>query len=146
MLRTTFWLVKWGTIFGLVVAGLSWYSGTHEVNGGGTGLVPGLGAILLSVLNGDGAGTRFPESTSPPSKRRTQKPSKPFKNQQYREDKSQRDNDAQQIMSDIMAAANRILVEGGWWDAAKGVFAQPDSQSSEASRSAKRRRSGKSRR
>ena len=137
--RTTFWFIKWGTIFGVLAAGAGWYVG----NGGGNSLMSSLGAVLLSALNGDGrdgAGARIPETTPRTSKH----PSKlweSFENQwQYREDNpaQARDGDAQRIMSDIVAAANRVLMEGGWWDAAKSVFTQSDPQSGEEGRSAKR--------
>lgn len=138
--RTTFWFVKWATILGLLAAGVGWYMGNPDANSGGS-LVSSFGAVLLGALNGDGrdgAGTRFPATASRTSKRPT-KPWEPFKNQ-YRENNptEARDNDAQRIMSDIVAAANRILIEGGWWDAAKSVFTQSDLRSREERRSTKR--------
>jgi hypothetical protein len=145
--RTTFWFIKWGTVVGVLAAGAGWYMG----NGGGRGLVLSLGATLLSALNGDGrdgAGARIPETTPRTSKRRS-KPWESFENQwQYREDNpaQAQDGDAQQIMSDIVAAANRVLMESGWWDAAKSVFTQSDPQSGEEGRSAKRQGNGSSRR
>lgn len=143
IVRTTFWFVKWGTIFGLLAAGAGWYMG----NGGGNGLVSSLGAVLLSALNG-GAGVRFPETTPRVSKRPA-KPWESFKDQwQYREHNptQAQDNDAQQIMSNIVAAANRVLMEGGWWDAAKSVFTQSDLQSREGGGSTQQQASDQSHR
>ena len=145
--RTTFWFIKWGTVFGVLAAGAGWYMGS----GGGGGLVSNLGAVLLSALNGDGrdaAGARIPETTPRTPKRRS-KPRESFENQwQYRNDNSAQaqDNDAQRIMSDIVRTANRVLIEGGWWDAAKSVFTQSDPQSGKEDRSAKRQGNRSSRR
>lgn len=127
--RTAFWFIKWGMIFAVLAAGAGWYMGNHDVNGG-RDVVSSLGAVLLSVLNG---GAHSPETTARTSKRRT-KPWESFENRwQYREDSPTptRDNDAQRIMSDIVKTANRILMEGGWWAAAKGVFTQSDPHSGE---------------
>lgn len=149
--RTTFWFIKWGTILGVLAAGAGWYMGNNDINGGGRGLVSTLGAILLNALNSDGrdgVGARMPETTPRTSKRRT-KPWESFENQwQYREDNpaQARDNDAQRIMSDIVAAANRVLMEGGWWDAAKSAFTQSDPQSGKDGRSTKRQGNRSSRR
>ncbi|KAF8556344.1 hypothetical protein OG21DRAFT_1459384 [Imleria badia] len=143
ILRTTFWFIKWGTIVGVLAAGAGWYMGNHDVNAGG--LVSNLSAVLLGALNGDAA--RMPETT-PTSKRRT-KPWESFQNQwQYREDNpaQARDGNAQRIMSDIVAAANRVLMEGGWWDAAKSAFTQSDPQSGKEGRSTKRQGNRSSRR
>lgn len=149
--RTTFWFIKWGTIFAVLAASAGWYMGNHDANGGGRDLVSSLGAVLLSVLNGGGragAGARFPEATPRTSKHRA-KPWESFENRwQYREDNptQARDSDAQQIMSDIVAAGNRILSEGGWWDAAKSAFTQSDPQSGKEARSTKRKGDRSSRR
>lgn len=150
MFRTMFWFVKWGTILAFLAAGAGWYMGNHEANGGGRGLMLRLGTALLSALDGDGrngAGARFPETTPRTSKRRTERPWESFKDQwQNREDNpTQARDDAQRIMSNIMAAANRISIEGGWWDAAKGVFTQSDLRSGDGDRT-KRRDSDRSHR
>ena len=122
--------------------------GNHGVNGG---LVSSLGAVLLSALNGDGrdgTGARIPETTPRASKHRS-RPWEAFENQwQYREDNpaQAREGDAQRIMSDIVAAANRVLLEGGWWDTAKSVFTQSDPQNGKEGRSAKRQGDRSSRR
>jgi len=113
--------------------------------------VSSLGAVLLSALNGDGrdgTGARIPETTPRASKHRS-RPWEAFENQwQYREDNpaQAREGDAQRIMSDIVAAANRVLLEGGWWDTAKSVFTQSDPQNGKEGRSAKRQGDRSSRR
>ncbi|KAF8134629.1 hypothetical protein EV363DRAFT_1448284 [Boletus edulis] len=144
--RTTFWFIKWGTIFGVLAASAGWYMGNQDPMGGVGGLVSTLGAVLLGALNGDGrdgAGARVPQTTPRTTKSRT-KPWEPFQNQwQYREDNptQARDNGAQQIMSDIVAAANRVLVEGGWWDTARTAFTQTDPQNGKEGRSTKQQSS-----
>jgi len=147
--RTVFWFIKWGMVIAVLAAGAGWYMGNQDVNGG-RDLVSSLGAVL-SALNGgggEGTGARFPETTPHTSKRRT-KPWESFESRwQYREDNptQARDSDAQKIMSDIVAAANRVLVDGGWWNAAKSVFTQSDPQSGEGDRSTEPKGDGLSRR
>ncbi|KIM69725.1 hypothetical protein SCLCIDRAFT_1208237 [Scleroderma citrinum Foug A] len=132
-IRTVFWFVKWGTILAVVSAGMGWYIATQNA---GIALIPDLGGILLNVLNGDGwdtADARQSRSTTSQSSSRTNakprsKPWESFSKQhtwQYQEQHGDREEgiDARRIMSDIAAAANHLLVESQWWDAAKGAFA-----------------------
>lgn len=143
--RTTFWFIKWATIIGVLAAGAGWYMGNHD---GGRGLVSNIGAILLDALNGDGAAARIPRSTAHTTKHRT-KPWESFQSSwQYRESNptQARSNEAQRIMSDIVVTANRVLLEGGWWDTAKSVFTQSDPQSGEEGASTKRQGNRSSRR
>ncbi|KIJ67841.1 hypothetical protein HYDPIDRAFT_107360 [Hydnomerulius pinastri MD-312] len=133
MLRTTFWFIKWGTILGALTAGAGWYMGNQNAGGGGRGLVANLGGVIFSMLNGEGQNTaarRSQSNTAPRSSSQGTRP-KPWesfdKHQEWqyqeRNEGGEARNEAQRIMSDIMTAANRILVDGGWLDAAKSAFA-----------------------
>jgi len=132
VIRTAFWFVKWGTILVAVSAGMGWYMATQNA---GAALIPDLGGILLNALNGDGwdpTDARQSRSTTSQSFPRTnaKSRSKPWESfskhhtWQYQEQHRDREEgtDARRIMSDIAAAANHLLVESRWWDAAKDVF------------------------
>lgn len=141
LFRTSFWFIKWGTIIGALAVGVGWYMGNQGNNGGGGDLFSSLGAVL-GALNGNGggggdAGARFPKTT-PRSTEHHRKPWESFANQwQYREGPPTNapNSDAQRTMSEIVATANRILMESGWWDVAKSVFTPTDPRSSEERRS-----------
>ncbi|KAF9227296.1 hypothetical protein BS17DRAFT_458016 [Gyrodon lividus] len=139
--RTTFWFMKWGTIFGVLAAGAGWYMGNQDAGGRGTGLASSLGGIILNILNREGqdvAGSHPPQSPQTPRNQENHpKPWESFEEhqqRQYRKGSQDRkgENEAQQIMSNIMAAANRILVEGGWWDAAQNIFAGGNTETRES--------------
>lgn len=105
--------------------------GNQNAGGGGRGLASTLGSVLLDMLNGDSqnaAGDRRTRSQiSQCSQRNRPKSWESFEKHQewqYQEkDEGSQGNEAQQIMADIIAATNRIILDGGWWDVAKGVFA-----------------------
>jgi hypothetical protein len=142
MFRTTFWFIKWGTIFGALATGAGWYMGNQGAGGRGASLASTLGATILNMLNGDGQGAasaRRPASSRnqdnrPKSWESFEKP----RQRQYQEGNRGEENEAQQIMSDIMAAANRILVGGGWWDTARSVFDGGNPETKDESRFRKR--------
>ncbi|KAG1751611.1 uncharacterized protein EDB91DRAFT_1196260, partial [Suillus paluster] len=134
MIRTSIWFIKWGIIFGALTAGLGWYMGNQNVGVGNRSIVSSLGGFMWDVLNGQGQHTpdtqrssRTPKTRSQPkSNDRPRKPWESFeKHKQWQHkdhDGNQEGNDAQKIMSNIVEAANRVLVEGGWWDVARGIF------------------------
>ncbi|KAG0706041.1 hypothetical protein DFH29DRAFT_200690 [Suillus ampliporus] len=135
MVRTSIWFIKWGTIFGALTAGLGWYMGNQSAGVGSKSIVSNLGGFIWDVLNGQGQHTPDTQRSSRTPKTRSQhkpndRPRKPWesfekhKQWQYQEqhDGNQEGNDAQKIMSNIVKAANRVLVEGGWWDVARGIF------------------------
>ncbi|KAG1802640.1 uncharacterized protein HD556DRAFT_1331237 [Suillus plorans] len=134
MVRTSIWFIKWGTIFGALTAGLGWYMG-QNAGIGSTSIISSLAGFISDVLNEQ---TQTTPGTSQSPKTRTQRKSndrpkswesfEKHKQWQYQErDGNQEGNDAQKIMSNIAKAANRLLAEGGWWDAARGIFDGPTS-------------------
>jgi len=146
MFRTTFWFIKWGTIFAALAAGAGWYMGNQDA--GGRGLVSTLGGAVFSMLNGDGqdaAGARRQRSSQTPrnqgSRPKSWESFEKHQEWQYQEGNQGREgeNEVQKIISDIMAATNRILVEGGWWDAAQSIFAGGNTETREESPSQKRK-------
>lgn len=128
MVRTSIWFVKWGTILGALTAGMGWYIGTQNAGIGSKGIISSLSGFVLDMLNGQGQDAqrlpRTPRTRTPRKSSDRPKPWESFdKHKQWQyQDGNQEGNDAQNIMSDIMKAATRVLAESGWWDVARGVF------------------------
>ncbi|KAG6332605.1 hypothetical protein ID866_6483 [Astraeus odoratus] len=146
MFRTAFWFAKWGTILAVVSAGMGWYMADQNAGGGdgrGNSLISSLGGVLTNILDGYGGPTNTRSSRSRTSKTTTRPKSWEsfdkhrawqYQEQQVREGPT----DAQRIVSDIAATASRLLVEGGWWDAAKNVLAVNGDRAGGAERRKKR--------
>ncbi|KAG1760505.1 hypothetical protein EDD22DRAFT_74944 [Suillus occidentalis] len=138
MVRTSIWFIKWGTILGALTAGMGWYMG-QNAGVGNASIVSSLGGFIWDVLNGQAQSTPGTQRSSRSPRTRTQHKSndrprswesfEKHKQWQYQERDENRDgNDAQKIMANIAKAANRLLVEGGWWDVARGIFDGPNSE------------------
>jgi len=182
MVRTLFWFLKWGSIFGFFVGFAGYIAGNQGGNDlglGPSGIFGAVGGLLAELLNvpgtqrggGGGGGarnrngvggnyaprqsTRQTRSKSKAQRERKSRP-KPWesfeehRDWQYRENAAADDQGdaAQQIISDIAGAATKVLLDGGWWDTAKGLFAgrnsgngdaDPDTQENEGSRSSRSR-------
>ncbi|KAG1870106.1 hypothetical protein DFJ58DRAFT_764662 [Suillus subalutaceus] len=124
MIRTSIWFIKWGTILGALAAGLGWYMGQSA--GGNTSIISSLGGFIWDVLNEPAQSTPGNQRSSRSPKTRTQHKSNDRPKSER--DGNQEGNDAQNIMSNIAKAANRLLAEGGWWDVARGIFDGPSSE------------------
>jgi len=133
MVRTSIWFIKWGTILGALTAGMGWYLGNQNAGAGNKSIITSLGGFIFDMLNGQGQYTPAPKRSSRTPRTRPQRKSsdrpkswESFDKQkqwQYQEQNGNNDgNDAQNIMSNIMKAANRVLAESGWWDVAQGLF------------------------
>ncbi|CAL1708160.1 unnamed protein product [Somion occarium] len=149
MIRTAFAFVKWGTIFGLIGIGAGYILANANVDGegngvgalfAGAGLIPMMGGLILDMINGQGQdaaggrrGSRNAQS-SPRTRSRTQPNSQSRPNVwdswdrhrdwQYSEnDQAGRDSNmnVQQVVSEVLGAAGRVVEESGWWEAAKGA-------------------------
>jgi hypothetical protein len=138
MVRTSIWFIKWGTILGALTAGMGWYMG-QNAGVGNASIISSLGGFIWNVLNGQAQSTPGTQRSSRSPRTRTQPKSndrpkswesfEKHKQWQYQErDGNQDGNDAQNIMANIAKAANRLLVEGGWWDVARGIFDGPHSE------------------
>jgi hypothetical protein len=155
MVRTSIWFIKWGTILGALFAGLGWYMG-QSTGVGNTSIVSTLGGFIWDVLNGQAESipgtqrsSRSPKTRTPHKSKSNDRPRswesfEKHKQWQYQErEGNQEGNDAQNIMSNIAKAANRLLAEGGWWDVAQGFFDGSSSEdkatSSDSSRTKKSR-------
>jgi len=145
MIRTSAWFIKWGVIFGALVAALGWVVGAGYGNeyaiGNGRGLVAGLGGTFLDLLNGKGqnaaGGSRSKTRMNSNSRSRLgagkrgpplRKP-KPWdsfelhREWQYQEEEvdDQGLRDAQQVISDFVGSAGKLIREGSWWEVAKST-------------------------
>lgn len=165
MIRTSAWFIKWGTIFGALVAGLGWAVGAGYGNGyavgGGRGLVAGLGGVFLDLINGRGqnaaGGSRSKTRTNSNSRSRPRRKGPPARKPkpwdsfevhrewQYQQEEAddQGVRDAQQIISDLVGSAGTVMREGGWWEAAKSVVYGNDQQDERESTNRKSPRTAK---
>lgn len=153
--RTSLWFVKWGTIFGGLVAAASWFFFQQDGNAlAGRGLVAGLGSLVLNMMNGDGrnaAGGPRTRSQTSKSKTKLRKP-KPWDSfEQHREWQYQENGhgadrgDAPDVFGNIMDAAGRVVKESGWWEVAKGLVMREDESAGSKSEKQKRKTKTKTR-
>jgi len=128
MIRVSVWFVKWGAILAALIAGVGWYAA--NINGvsipRASGIVSGVGGLLVDMLNVNGQGQPVAGSRSRTrtSRERTKGKRKPWHSfEQHQEDAAgtTEDGDVQKIIGDIVGAAGRAVKESGWWEAAKGV-------------------------
>jgi hypothetical protein len=133
MVRTSIWFIKWGTILGALSAGMGWYLGNQNTGAGSKSIITSLGGFIFDTLNGQGQHTPTSQRSSRTPRTRPQRKSSDrpkswesfdkHKQWQYQEQNGNGEgNDAQNVMSNIMKTANRVLAESGWWDVARGVF------------------------
>ncbi|GLB44919.1 hypothetical protein LshimejAT787_1802560 [Lyophyllum shimeji] len=138
MLRTTVFFVKWGTIFGALIAGVALVMGNaHEHGLGNYDAMAGLGSIFLDLLRGKGrraaarawaSGSRSHSRTSRTrgSEKRKPKPWESFEqHREWKYDETQAEEDgadAQKVIRDILGGAGKLVKESGWWNAVKGVM------------------------
>ncbi|CCM05693.1 uncharacterized protein FIBRA_07924 [Fibroporia radiculosa] len=140
MIRTGIWVVKWGFILSVLAASAGWMLGSAQANGGNDigglvtgGVLPAVGGMLLDMLNGQNtAGGPRPGSRSSRAKTQREKAPRPkawetwdkHREWEYSEN-AQAEADGRSaegnVLGDIMGAIGRTVVEGGWWETAKGV-------------------------
>lgn len=155
MFRTSLWFMKWGTIVGAIVAGSSWLLFQQGGNGlAGRGIAAGVGNLVLNMLNGDGRNAAGGPRTRSRSRKqgktsntRMKKP-KPWdsfehhREWQFQENERANGGGAEDVLGNLMDAASKAVQDGGWWEAAKGIFAGQDA--SEESEPSQSQRKGKS--
>jgi hypothetical protein len=139
-LRTGFWILKWGTLFGLLIAALSWVMASTSRNTeiGTFSVVSGVTGMVMDLINGQGqnaaGGSRVRRSTARTEHRR-RKPKAwdsfaQHKEWQYREEQAVEHGTAQKMLADMLSSAENLLTGGKWWEVAKGAMsgaANPDS-------------------
>ncbi|KAJ7251790.1 hypothetical protein B0H12DRAFT_1219502 [Mycena haematopus] len=159
MFRTSLWFMKWGTLVGGTIAALSWLLFQQDANGlAGRGIVAGLGSAVLNMLNGDGrnaaGGPRTRSRSRKPAKKAAGRMKKPkpwesferHREWQYQENGGAEDQDAQDVLANLMDKAAEAVSGSTWWDVAKGVFAGQDaSDESESPREQRRKGNTKTR-
>jgi len=150
MIRTSFWFLKWGSIFAALLGGAGYYMGMGGGNGNGImglmgvpgagGIVTGLGGMLLDMINGQGqnaaGGSRGSRSqasrsrktkTGSASSSRNQKPKekpKPWDSFEAHRDWQYQQDAAAEDGNDVQKVLGDILgavKDSGWWEIAKGV-------------------------
>ncbi|KAG6920107.1 hypothetical protein DXG01_010175 [Tephrocybe rancida] len=133
MLRTSIFFVKWGTFFGILMAGAGWLLGNGRSVGRYGGIVSGFGDFFLDVMNGQEqktagsgssrSGSRTRSSRTRESDKREPKPWDSYERHREYEAKREDDSstDAQKVIGDILGSASKIVKESGWWSVLKGV-------------------------
>ncbi|KAF8070311.1 hypothetical protein FPV67DRAFT_1486896 [Lyophyllum atratum] len=131
MLRTSVFLVKWGTLFGTFVAALAWVMGNANANGNGVaayGLMSTIRGIVLDYTQGkkrNGRSSRSRSQAKPLRTRGEKRKPKPWesfeRHREWQYDESQGNTDAQNVISDILGTTGKYVKESGWWKAVKGV-------------------------
>ncbi|KAG5352210.1 hypothetical protein J132_09927 [Termitomyces sp. J132] len=128
MLRTSLFFIKWGTLFGILIAGTAWFMGNESSLGRYSGVVSTLGSFILNVMSGQGQkSTRYSRSDSRTQGSEKRKPKAWDSFERHREwqyDQTQQDGaaaDAQKVIDDIIGRAGKFARENGWWSVVKGI-------------------------
>lgn len=137
LLRLSFWFMKWGTLFGVLIGGLGYLLGTAGGDGlANQGVIPGIGDLLWSLLE-DPRNAKATRATGSRNKKSNAKRPKPWesfnrhKDWQYQEDRDRKGNEeAQQIISQIVDAAGNMF-GGGWLGAVKDIVVDAGSKPNE---------------
>jgi hypothetical protein len=127
ILRSSIWILKWGTILGALMAGAGWFMGNTVQGGvGNYGAVSNIGGFVLDVINGQGknAGrSRSRPRKSHLSRSAGKKPKiwesferhREWKNQ-GKESTSDESTTISQIFNHLLGVASR---GGQWWNVAE---------------------------
>jgi hypothetical protein len=134
ILRTSVWVLKWGTILGALIAGAGWVMG-DRVDGsiGNYGFVSSVGGFVLDVINGQGQNvvgrlrSKSRIRNSYPSRSTNKKPKiwesferhREWENQQNAASTDETSN-LPQILNDFVGVANRAVGSSGWWSVGGG--------------------------
>jgi hypothetical protein len=140
MIRTTFCLMKWGIILGVLVAGMCWYIGVTQTGGGVNGLLSHLGHTALEMFNGYSRNALGGERNSQSRTTSTRRP-KPWESfnhhreWQYREDQTETDqgSDLKTLFDNLMGVTGQLLREDSqWWLAMKRMMESASDESGQA--------------
>lgn len=117
--RLAIWFVKWGSIIGVLSMGAGWLAAVTHMNGEGNN---GLADAMSNLMNGR-SGNSHPRSrttarTRNPVDTRPRNGFKASPDWQYQEGETQQ-NDAQNIMQNIVDTAQQIFDGSGWWELSK---------------------------
>lgn len=128
-LRTSLWILKWGTIFGALVAGAGWYLG-NRVDGsvGNYAFVSNFGGLVLDMINGQGqnvpphSGSKSRIRNSRNSRSPNGRPKIWESFERHREWQNQEQAaityqppDLPQIFNDLAGVATKAVVGWRWW-------------------------------
>ncbi|KAJ7124932.1 hypothetical protein C8R44DRAFT_619175 [Mycena epipterygia] len=142
MFRTSLWFMKWGTIVGGIVAASSWLFLQQDGNAlAGRGIAAGVGSLILNLINGDGRNAAGGPRTRSQSAKQAKKPRtrlrkpKPWdsferhREWQFQENEgAANDGGVQDVFGNIMEAAGNAVKESGWWEVAKGIMGEGNSE------------------
>jgi hypothetical protein len=135
ILRTSIWILKWGTILGALVAGAGWYMGDRmEGSIGNYGFVSNVGGFVLDVINGQGqnvVGRSKSKSRIRNSHRLSRSPNKKpqiWESFERHRDWQNQENAAitdeptnfPQIFNDLVGVASKAVGGSRWWKVVQG--------------------------
>ncbi|KAF5351754.1 hypothetical protein D9756_007416 [Leucocoprinus leucothites] len=124
MIRTSFWLAKWGIILGAIVAGMGWYMGATQTGGMVTSsLVSHVGNLLMDAINGHDRNAVGGKRESSRSRSKSTKGPKAWESfdrhreWQYNEDhgEAEQGSDLERLFDNLMGMAGQMLREETWW-------------------------------
>ncbi|KDR75377.1 hypothetical protein GALMADRAFT_249422 [Galerina marginata CBS 339.88] len=124
-----FWFIKWGMLFGIIMAGAGYFMGTAGGAVGNQGAVSMLAGYLGSLFDNNSKGR--PQSQRRTKRRnmrpRTKRPKawesfELHQEWQYREQNEGQDQNVgmQQLMDIVVGAAGQVF-GGNWWNSVKSV-------------------------
>jgi len=126
ILRSCIWILKWGTIFGVLMAGAGWFMG-NRVQGdiANYGVASNIGGFVLDVINGQGNNAGRSRSRTRKSQSATKKPKiwesferhHEWKNQ-GKEATANEPATISQIFSDFLGSA---VGSSEWWNVVGGA-------------------------
>ncbi|KAG6886261.1 hypothetical protein C0993_006671 [Termitomyces sp. T159_Od127] len=133
LLRMSIFFVKWGTLFGIIIACAAWFTGNQSTLGRYSGVVSTLGNFILDAANDPKhKHTGHSPSGSRKQKARPQEFEKPKpgiwdsfeRHREWQHKQTQEDvaaADAQRIIDGIIGNAGNLVRENGWWKVVKDI-------------------------
>ncbi|PPR02970.1 hypothetical protein CVT26_004915 [Gymnopilus dilepis] len=149
MARTMFWFLKWGSLFGILMAGAGYFMGNAGNAVGNQGAVSMLAGLVANLFddNSRTQGRRRPRQTRTRTKRpRAWDSFEVHKEWQYQQEDEQRDQapDLQKLMNMFAGAAGQVL-QGNWWSSARGESGDSTESGRQQQSTSKRDKAGRSR-
>ncbi|PPQ89490.1 hypothetical protein CVT25_012162 [Psilocybe cyanescens] len=127
LIRLMFWCIKWGSLFGIFMAGVGYFMGNAGGNAVGLqGALPVLGNLISTLLDDKEHSSRHRQKKSRKSKPKSRRPKAwdsfdAHQQWQYQENQGRDENpQMQQVMDMVTSAAGKIFT-GNWWNTAENI-------------------------
>lgn len=140
MFRTSIWFLKWGTIFGALIAATGWVMGSRSSDIGSASVLSGLGGLAWQAFMGET--TKRPQRSS--RRRREKRPNRKvwerFETEQEQEQSEP--GDLVDVLKQVFLSAEQIMASGNWWEAARAAAGLKNEDVGTDSRKAEARTKG----